>query len=281
MGKSFAVLGGDARMVHLAHALAQKGNEVATWGLARQEAPQPQTLAQVVCAEHIILPLPLTKGDGLLHCIERTLPLWQLWESIAPGKKVFAGQVREEDRTAALEQGIVLQDYFEREELVVKNAAITAEGALIVAKERMSRSLFGARCLVVGHGRIGKFLAHRLRAVGAEVTVAVRRAADRAWVEAFGLCAARSDRLCDAARGMEVVFNTAPARVFSREVLSRMEGGSLLVDLASVQCADETAARAAGISYVWARGLPGRVAPQSAADVIAQTIENMLEEEEK
>lgn len=281
MGKSFAVLGGDARMTYLARALSQKGYEVATWGLARQDAPQPQTLAQVMCAEHIVLPLPLTRGDGLLHCAERTLPLWQLWESIGAEKKVFAGQVREEERAAARERGIILRDYFEREELVVKNAALTAEGALIVAKERMSRSLFGARCLVVGHGRIGKFLAHRLRAVGAEVTVAVRRASDRAWVESFGLRAARSDRLCDAVRGMGVIFNTAPAPVFSNEVLACMESGSILVDLASLQCADETAARAAGISYVWARGLPGRVAPQSAAEVIAETIENMLEEEGK
>ena len=281
MGKHFAVIGGDTRMVYLAAALTRKGHTVATWGLARQEAPQPQTLAQAAEAEHIILPLPLTKGDGLLHCAERTLPLWQLWDTLTPEKKVFAGQVTEEDRAAAKERGIELRDYFLREELTVRNAALTAEGALIAAKERMSGALLGARCLVVGYGRIGKLLSHRLSTLGAEVTVAVRRPSDRAWVESFALRAARSDRLCDAVRGMQVVFNTAPAPIFTREVLSRMESGSILIDLASVRCAAEADTRAAGVSYVWARALPGRVAPQSAGEAIAATIENMLEEESK
>ena len=64
------------------------------------------------------------------------------------------------------------------------NAAATAEAAIQVAMERLDRTLLGMECLVLGFGRIGKLLCHRLHGLGARVSAAARRPADLAWVSA-------------------------------------------------------------------------------------------------
>ena len=47
----------------------------------------------------------------------------------------------------------------------------------------------GSRVLVIGYGRVGRLLAHRLKGLGARVTVSARSFRDLAWIEAYGYCA--------------------------------------------------------------------------------------------
>ena len=89
-------------------------------------------------------------------------------------------------------------------------AVPTAEGALQVAMEHLPVTLRGAQCLVLGYGRIGKLLSHRLQGLEARVTVAARKYADLAWAEAYGLRALPINRLSGALGGMQVIFNTVP-----------------------------------------------------------------------
>ena len=87
-------------------------------------------------------------------------------------------------------------------------ARLTAEGALRLALEQ--GSLLGKACVVIGYGRIGRLLACLLWRMGAQVTVAARKAADRAMAEALGLRAVcPGDGLPETTA---LVFNTAPAQ---------------------------------------------------------------------
>ena len=62
-------------------------------------------------------------------------------------------------------------------------------------------------------------------------------------------------------------------------VLSRLQPGTLLIDLASAPGGvDREAAEKLGIRVIPALSLPGKVAPRAAGEIIKETIYHMMEE---
>lgn len=115
--------------------------------------------------------------------------------------------------------GVRLIDYLSREELAIRNAVPTCEGALQLAMEQTDCTIQGAHVLVIGAGRIGFLLAVRLHALGAQVTVAARSLRDRARIESAGLAAVDTAQLAQEVHGREIIFNTVPAPLLTGEIL--------------------------------------------------------------
>ena len=132
---------------------------------------------------------------------------------------------------------------------------------------------------IIGFGRIGKLLAHRLRGLGAEVTVSARRLDDLAWIDAFGYRGLRTNRLAGRLGSFRVVFNTVPHIVLTEELLRELPRECVLLELASQSGFDREAAEARGLKCIAAPGLPGRAAPETAARAIKLTLEKIWEEE--
>lgn len=159
------------------------------------------------------------------------------------------------------------------------NAVPTAEGAVQVAMEELGITLHRARVLVLGFGRVGKITAHRMAALGAEVTVAARKYADLAWAEAYGYRAVRLGELSGYLCGYDLLVNTVPVRILERALLRELKENCLVLDLASKPGGvDLEAAAQLGVRCVWALSLPGKVAPISAAVALRDTVYNMLRE---
>lgn len=145
-------------------------------------------------------------------------------------------------------------DLLKSEWYLSRNAAITAECALQVAAAEMNTVFYNSSILIIGWGRIGKCLAHLLKAIGARVTIAARKEEDRSMAEALGYNSITPGILSD---GCKIVFNTVPAPV--------MEGNPhcLNIDLASRQ-------GILGDHVIQARGLPGKYAPKSSGQLIGK-----------
>lgn len=150
-------------------------------------------------------------------------------------------------------------DFLQDPYYTAENAAITAHCALKLLLNQLGRTLDGAKILLLGWGRIGKCLAPLLRGLGAEVSVAARKESDRAMLEALGYTAVPLP--VPEADIYDILINTVPAPVMEE---ADAAPGALLLDLASVK-------GIAGPSVLWERGLPGRLAPQSAGALIAKT----------
>lgn len=279
MNKTFGLIGGDQRQAELACLLAEDGHTVRTYGLDRWKPVGGTGLDQAAAAENIILPLPLCKGDGVLNCEEGPVPTLELFRRLRPDQRILAGQVRPRQRREAEDCSLVLEDYFLREELTVANAAATAEAAIQVGMERLNRTLLGMNCLVLGFGRIGKLLCERLHGLGARVTAAARKPSDLAWIRAYGWLAMNTYGLNGKLSGFGVVFNTIPSPVLGKPLLEQLPPECLCIDLASVQGIDLAAAERLGLSCVWARSLPGRLVPRTAAEVIRDAVYYILMEE--
>ena len=145
------------------------------------------------------------------------------------------------------------------------NANITAHCAVKVAMNKMQTIFDGCDALVIGWGRIGKCLAQLLRQMGAEVTVCARKESDRSMLRALGYKAvAYEDAALDR---FSVIFNTVPTMVFPH-----CPEGALKIDLASKL-------GLGGDDVVWARGLPGKEAPETSGALIARSVIPILREE--
>lgn len=279
MERIFGLIGGDRRQAELSRLLAEDGHTVYTYGLDAWKPVGASPLERAAGADVVILPLPLCRGDGVLNCGEGPVPTMDLFLRLRPDQRVLAGQVKPQQRREAAACGLVLEDYFLREELTVANAAATAEAAIQVAMERLDRTLLGMDCLVLGFGRIGKLLSHRLHGLGARVAATARRPGDLAWIRAYGWRALETGALDGNLSGFGAVFNTIPSPVLNRALLEQLPAGCLCVDLASAQGIDLTAAESLNLPGVWARSLPGQMVPRTAASVIRDAVYYILLEE--
>lgn len=279
MNKTFGIIGGDRRQAELARLLAADGNTVCTYGLDTWKPGGGGTLDRAAAADVVILPLPLCKGDGVLNCEEGPVPTMDLFRRLRPKQRILAGQVKPQQRQEAAACGLMLEDYFLREELTVANAAATAEAAVQVAMEHLDRTLLGLDCLVLGFGRIGKLLCHRLHGLGAKVTATARKPEDLAWIRAYGFQALETGKLDGRLSSFGAVFNTIPSAVLDESLLAQLPKDCLCVELASVQGIDLAAAEKLGLPNLWARSLPGRMVPQTAAAVIRDAVYYILLEE--
>ncbi|WP_071434054.1 dipicolinate synthase subunit DpsA [Angelakisella massiliensis] len=287
MANVIGILGGDLRSVYLANALAHSF-EVHVFYLEGRYPFDPQVhleggeqsllarcpavvLPVPVCQRGLWLNAPLWKGE---------VPLSVCLEGLPAGTKVFGGGITGVIRTMAGKGKLELTELLDQEELTVRNALPTAEGALEIALRETDRTIRGSKCLVVGYGRIGRLLCGILRALGAEVTAACRGTEELAWAETEGCQTLPMEELQSAAQWVDIAFNTAPAQVLTEAFISGMRPDGVIIDLASLPGGtDFEAARVRGIKAIHGLGLPGKCAPRTAGEAIARTVEKLLRKE--
>ena len=278
MKPCFGILGGDRRQAELCRLLRRDGHTVHTFGLKEWLPDEDGAPEAAEGAPVVVLPLPVCGADGLFNCPDRKIDPTALLTRFSPEQLLLGGRVSDPMQLAAAEKGLTLLDYFAREELTVTNAAITAEGAIQTAMERLDRTIWGMDCLVLGFGRIGKLLCRRIQGLGGHAAVFARKPQDRAWASACGYEAVDLADMRRVLGRFSLVFNTVPSLVLDAAMLERLPEDCLLVDLASQPGIDHEAAEAAGHTVIWARSLPGRLAPVTAAEAIRDTIYHILEE---
>lgn len=281
----FWVLGGDLRQEKLAGLLHEDGHSVHTYALEGTELPvgvvQADGLEKARYADCVVLPLPVSGEGSLLNSpmSPAAHPMEEIFSALRDSQFICGGRVDPATQRLAQRFGLTVHDYFQREELAVANAVPTAEGAVQIALEELGITLHRSRALVLGYGRVGRLTAHRLAALGANVTVAARRYDALAWAEAYGHATLRMGELAGYLCGYDLVVNTIPERVLDRKLLGELKEGCLVIDLASKPGGvDFQGAAELGVRCVWALSLPGKVAPISAGGAIRDTIYNMLRE---
>ena len=280
MQRRIAIIGGDMRQVYLAQMLLEEGQDVVTWGLEKGDGPRPVPLHMALEAEILVLPLPVCREGGLnLPLTETELDPEQLWPRLRYDQLVLGGMTEGLGPRLMAEFGLTVVDYYRREEIQVTNAVPTAEGAIQRAMEATDTTIHGSRCLVLGFGRTGKLLADRLKGMGAQVTVAARKYGDLAWIEALGFTSLAVKDLPGRLEAFDLIFNTVPALLLDASRLAETKEGCLLLELASAPGGvDSRAAKALGRRLIRAPGLPGAVAPRTAAAAIRESIRHILEE---
>lgn len=269
--------GGDSRMITAGQLLQKAGYNCAGFGFGERDTGFPliehhkitEALAQT---DAVILPLPCQR-DGYLNTpfTDKRYLLADVFAAKGPETIVLGGLLPTEGKNFI--------DYSLREDFRIKNAVPTAEGAISLAMSSMDRTLFGAKAVVVGYGRIGKYLSLLLKSMSASVTVVARSLHSRATAEINGLTAVGFDDFGASLTEAQVVFNTVPHLVITEKEIAVMKEGCLLIDLASLPGGvDEGAAQSYGIKFLRALSLPGKVAPVTAGRIVFETVYSILRE---
>ena len=284
----FALLGGDSRSAMLAGLLAEDGHLVHTYCLEKAGLSPELTAAgclqsALYGADWVVLPVPAEKSGRLNAPLSaQSLELEELMAALWPGQSLCGGRLSPGSALSAVRAGIRVYDLMQRRSFTVGNAAITAEGAVQKLMTATPRCLMGSHVLITGYGRIASLLAPKLRALGAYVSIAARKAGDRAMAAALDLGCCSFKALPLIIEDVDYVVNTVPAPVLEERLLRRLKKSAVLLELASAPGGfDADAATKLGLSVIRAPGLPGEYAPMSAAELMRESIYAIIAEEEE
>ncbi|MBR4720509.1 MAG: dipicolinate synthase subunit DpsA [Clostridia bacterium] len=279
MKKSVFILGGDLRQETVKNLLEKENFDVTALGLSEGKIP----LEKLKKANILVFPIP-TSSDGvnLNAPISKTkTALFDIIKKIDKNCLVLGAKMPDDAEKMLKDRGIRYIDYFNREELIIKNAIPTAEGVIEIALSEMPITIFGSRVLVIGYGRVGKVIAEKFRLLGSNVTVSARKCEDFAWIEEKGLKSVHTKDLAKVVSDFDLIINTVPARVLDGDALKNVRGDALILDVASKPGGvDFETAKRLEKNVIWALSLPGKTAPITSGKIIKETIMNILSETE-
>lgn len=209
----------------------------------------------------ISTPSTLGQTDILILSIRDELSegeLEEIFNRTDKGTLVFCGNRQKIEKYF---QGEII-DYSQNEELLKKNARLTAEATISIFHTISKMSLSNQKVFICGYGRIGKELAKMFFSLGAEIFVYARREKVREQVSDDGFYFAPPEL----APSCDVIINTAPSIVFDNALIDKIPTEATIIELASV-CGFENEER-----VNFALGLPGKIMPKSSAKVIYDAI---------
>ena len=264
-----AAVGGDARTGYAAAILRERGHEVSVSAFG--ELPlSPTALAE---AEAVLLPHPLTRDGRHLFAPLSPLPvaLDALLSLLPPGAPLFCG--RQDALPPSLLRDHPPLSYGMREDYLMRNAAITAEGALSLLMARLPTALIETPCLILGSGRLARALYADLVGLQAPVTAFARSTAP--WTP-YPAPLPLSALPAEIGR-FPILINTVPVRLLTPALLCRAAHRATVLELSAVpDVISPEEVRRAELELITAPGLPGRYAPESAGRAIADAVTAIL-----
>lgn len=215
----------------------------------------------------------LYAGDKVYIMSLRTVLDIKSTEAFDNESRLFSRDISTEVAAALKAKNIRYYDYNNDEVFLLKNAYLTAEGALAHIIMNTDPSLTNTYALILGYGRVGRAIAEVLKHNGAKVAVAARRKASRD--EAIKLCTRvyTMENFIDDITDFTTIINTIPDKIIKGEILDRIDKDCFILDLASLPGGvDFDAAKNKGLNVLHALGIPGKAAPKTAAAYLEECI---------
>lgn len=145
-------------------------------------------------------------------------------------------------------------DYTDNEVFLKKNAYLTAEGAITLYYNEVKETLLNKKVLILGYGRIGKYLSKMLKSLNCDVSVYARRKEiqNEIVLDGYKSVAFQNDNY-------DVVFNTVPTTIINDEFKN-----CICIELANGFVNKE--------NVINGNGIPGKMFPKTASKIILEAI---------
>lgn len=289
MSQLIAIIGGDARYFELIRqlkTLPDTGIILVGFDQLEQGFTELNQLDfQDVDPESldvVILPISGTDGEGFVETVfsDRQIRLDEVWfHRLKDSSIIFTGITNPYLNTATHEAGVTLVPLMDRDDVAIYNSIPTAEGTIMMALEETDHTIHSSRVIVTGFGRVGNTVANKFSALGAKVSVCARSIRDLARITEMGLQAVPLEKLEEHTYDCDLLINTIPAPIVTKEAIQNLPPNAFIIDLASKPGGtDFEFAEKRGIKAILARSLPGIVAPRTAGKILADVIQQILEE---
>lgn len=267
------------RQVYLAEVLAQRGYKVSVYALEKKISvlgiKEASSLKEVLKeADVIAAPVPFLKSGkipGNREFMELTIE--NILRYAKSGSIFFAGGIPVTFMEKAENRQIRCIDYMKDEAIAMQNTVAAAEGIIAEAIKRSPRNLYKSNCLVLGYGKCGSTLVSYLKKFFCNVTVYEKEPSVAACAVVAADKAADVPELPKCLMEAQYIFNTIPSLILPKVMLEYVKKDTLILDLASAPGGvDYEAAEKMGIQAVLLPGLPGKYAPLSSAEILADGI---------
>lgn len=180
---------------------------------------------------------------------------------------IFAGKLNDEWRNVLQKNEI--HYYLQDEGFIWHNASLTAE-AFVSSFYNTKKAIQGKKFIITGFGRVAKMVAHILKSIGAEVSIAVRSDVQLSEAKAFRYEAVYLDHVGEVVG--DFFINTIPAKWLDEQFNEKIT--IPVYDLASHPgCLQDGVIRK---QYELLPALPGKFFPEDAGNVLYESIVGQL-----
>ena len=301
MKNTYAIIGGDLRLVYLANLLAKDENEVYSFGIEQQKQEFKQeynkekvnscnNLEEAISNSNIVISsVPLSKNGINVYAPYNLdssfINLNYLAKSLS-NKIFFAGQIPDMFYELSENKNTKIYDLMKQEDLTILNTIATAEGAISDIILNTKCNLHKSKILILGFGRVAKTLAVKLKGLDAYITCAARKDKDFAWINTLGFESININNISiikedsiekEKLKKFDIIINTEPQIILDENNLKYVKENCFLLDLASKPGGiDGKACEKYNLNYKLSLAIPGKVSPLTSAEFIKETIYNIL-----
>ena len=153
-----------------------------------------------------------------------------------------------------------------------------SEAAIKFTMSQFDISLFKKKILIVGYGRIGKILSNLLKNMNNDITVCARNSKDLCWASLNNFNTFNTNDIAENLN-FDIIFNTVPAIIFTEKILNLLDPKTYIIDLASTPGGvDFKTAKKMKLKVYQALGLPGKIFPENAGEIVKKIIYEIIEE---
>lgn len=276
--KIIGVIGGDKRIVHLSMMLS-KENIVQVYGL---EDPEIKDIIYkgdlknlIEESEIIITPIPFSKNEGYVNSptVNYKIESKSIGDYINNESILIGCEIPTEVCNTLMSKKVLYYDLMKNNDFLIQNALPTAEGAIYKAMQNSEIILSNSDCIVLGYGRCAKILANKLQGFGANVTIAARKSQDLSYGNCYGYRTIDINNISKKILNYDFIFNTVPQLIINENVIKNIKKSAVIIDIASNPGGtDFNMCEKYGIRSYLCLGLPGKIAPKTAAEIIYKSI---------
>lgn len=281
----FAIIGGDKRQIYMAQKLNALNYTIILYGLqdpmldlSCSQADSLEDAADSV--KSIILPIPVSKdGINILSPVSKPdLTINNLCSLLTYGQKLFGGCLTRQIKKTCDSKNVYYHDFMEQEEVILFNTIATAEGTIAEAILNSSINLHGSSCLILGYGRCAITLAEKLKGLSGSTDIAARSPLALAAADTASYGTLPLNQLIEKIDRYDYIFNTIPALILTRELLSKTSPEVVIIDISSAPGGvDFLSAAELGRNAKLCPGLPGKYSPKASADFLIKHLLTNLE----
>ena len=289
MDRNIGIIGGDLRIKFLSQILINEGYHVYSYGLENEKEYNNTKVCDSIskmcnACDTIISSIPFSR-DGININSTFSSKEINIDETfmILKNKILIAGAIKPKIRERARNYNIELIDLIDNESFNILNIIPTVEGAIQIAMENTKFTIYNSNSLILGFGRIGKLLSKTLKNLGSNVSVEARKESDLSWIKVNRYKEINLDKLNYNlnTHKYDIIFNTIPTLILNEErlkIIKEINKDTVILELASSPGGiDFKKADEYNLKVIKALGLPGIVAPYTAAEYIKESIEEILE----
>lgn len=228
----------------------------------------------------LICPTPFSK-DGIHLFVsgkQERIPLKELSEQPSMPEFIAGGNIPKHFLNGQ-NSSVTVRDIMKDKKFLEINSSLTAEGLLKYIIENTVCSIQNSNIFIAGYGRCGKLIAEKLHLLGGNIFFYDNDLLQTARGREQGFLFYDITAYPLAQEDFDIVINTIPSPVLKAPFLRKLKKSCVLFETASAPGGfDGDICQGLALNLIKCPGIPGKTAPKTAGEAMADSILAMLSE---